>query len=330
MTDYLVSPIEREERKKKEILTENRMVTINKRETSYQGLAEKFEGGEDELYNLFSNLGKTTIFEPKNKRITERDIEEVPGLKELRQEIEKIEKQVKTASGRQKYLLKKWLIQMRQDQYILKNEYRQPLVTNNMASNNNNLLINHKNLAADEDNSITVNEVTGEVTSNSPVSLYNAKHISALLCNYSKIKQECNNDFMSDAYYIIKNLDNLVNTVLKPSYPLLFDILVYKIKGMSNQEIQSAIEQKYNIKYSVEHISFLWRNKIPKLLAQKNQESYLLWYYTYKAPEKAVWKTCSKCGKKKLANNVFFPRNSDSKDGWYSICKECRNKKIRK
>lgn len=107
MTDYLVSPIEREERKKKEILTENRMVTINKREVSYEGLAEKFEGGEDELYNLFSNLGKTTIFEPKNKRITERDIEEVPGLKELRQEIEKIEAQVKSASGRKKYLLKK-------------------------------------------------------------------------------------------------------------------------------------------------------------------------------------------------------------------------------
>ena len=107
MTDYLVFPIEREERKKKEILTENRMVTINKREVSYQGLAEKFEGGEDELYNLFSNLGKTTIFEPKNKRITERDIEEVPGLKELRQEIEKIEAQVKSASGRKKYLLKK-------------------------------------------------------------------------------------------------------------------------------------------------------------------------------------------------------------------------------
>ena len=102
-----------------------------------------------------------------------------------------------------------------------------------MTSNNNNL-ISYKNLAADEDNSIIVNEVTGEVTSTSPISLYNAKHISALLCNYSKIKQECKDDFMSDAYYIIKNLDNLVNTVLKPSYPLLFDIVVYKIKGMSN------------------------------------------------------------------------------------------------
>ena len=102
-----------------------------------------------------------------------------------------------------------------------------------MTSNNNNL-INYKNLATDEDNSIIVNDVTGDVTSTSRISLYNAKHISALLCNYSKIKQECKDDFMSDAYYIIKNLDNLVNTVLKPSYSLLFDILVYKIKGMSN------------------------------------------------------------------------------------------------
>lgn len=49
LTDYIVSAMTPEEKKEKKILTDNRMVTINKRETSFQGLVDKFENGEDGL-----------------------------------------------------------------------------------------------------------------------------------------------------------------------------------------------------------------------------------------------------------------------------------------
>ena len=52
LADYIISAMTKEEKKNKEILTDNRMVTINKRETSYQGLVSKFENGEDGIYNL--------------------------------------------------------------------------------------------------------------------------------------------------------------------------------------------------------------------------------------------------------------------------------------
>lgn len=54
----------KEERKSKVINTDNRMVTINKRETSFEGLVGKFENGEDGIYNLITE-DKNIIFTPK-------------------------------------------------------------------------------------------------------------------------------------------------------------------------------------------------------------------------------------------------------------------------
>ena len=43
--------------------------------------------------------------------------------------------------------------------------------------------------------------------------------------------------------------------------------------------------------------------------------------------EKGKWKKCSRCGQIKLAHNKYFSKNKTSKDGFYSICKNCRNNK---
>ena len=39
LADYLVLCMEKQEKKEKKILTDNRMATVNKRETSFEGLA---------------------------------------------------------------------------------------------------------------------------------------------------------------------------------------------------------------------------------------------------------------------------------------------------
>ena len=67
---------------------------------------------------------------------------------------------------------------------------------------------------------------------------------------------------------------------------------------------------------------------IPKLLAENAVKRYLNWYYT--TQEKGKWKKCSRCGEIKLAHNLYFSKNKTSKDGFYSICKDCRNKKTDK
>lgn len=313
LTDYIIFAMDKEERKKKKILTDNRMVTVNKRETSFEGLIGKLENGEDGIYNMIAN-DKNIIFTPKVS-ITQKDIDEIPALKELRKAIEEVEKAEKIAKGKKKFLLKKQLIEMRQDQYVIKNFYHQPIYCINGVKNFSKINFNEK-ITIDED---------GNVHSNGLISLFDAKHISALLCNYSRLKEDSWGKFYCDSYYLMEDLDTLIEKTLKEKYPLYYDLLIYKIDGKQNIEIQDLLYKNHGIKHSLEYISSLWRNKIPKLLAEKEQEDYLIWYYT--TQEKGKWKKCSRCGQIKLAHNRFFSKNKTSKDGWYSICKECRNKK---
>jgi hypothetical protein len=82
---------------------------------------------------------------------------------------------------------------------------------------------------------------------------------------------------------------------------------------------------EFGIKHSVEYISSLWRNKIPKLIASEAEDRYLDFYYL--EHEKGHYKRCSRCGQIKLAHNKYFSKNKTSRDGFYSICKDCRNAK---
>lgn len=310
LADYIVFALDKEEKKSKKVLTDNRMVTVNKREMSFEGLVNKLESGEDGLYNLISN-DKNIIFQPKTS-ITAEDVKEIPYLAELKKSIESIEKQLKTASGRRAYLLKKQLIEMRQDQYVIKAAYRKPIYCINVL----------KSLyKANLDENIWV-AADGDPISDGIVNFFNESHISALLQDYSRIVQDGYDKLNEDSKWMMMDLDNLIDAALQKSHPLYYDLLIYKIDGRTNLEIQSLLQEKYGIKHSVEYISCLWRNKIPKMIATAAADQYLDWHYTYK--ERGKWKKCTRCGEVKLAHNKYFSRNSSSKDGFYSICKECR------
>ena len=79
LADYLILCMEKQEKKERKILTENRMMTVNKRETSFEGLVSQLENGEDGIYNLI-NENKNTIFQPKIT-ITKKDLEEIEPLR---------------------------------------------------------------------------------------------------------------------------------------------------------------------------------------------------------------------------------------------------------
>lgn len=311
LADYLVIPAERQERKERVVLTDNRLSTINKRETSLEGLVSQLENGEDGIYNLI-NESKSTILQPKVS-ITKKDIEEIPYLTQLRDSIERWEAMLKTSEGKDAFIIKKALIEMRKDQYVIKNAYLKPIIPTKLTRSRSYIKLD-ENYAIDENDNIIP----------SGFNLCDPKICSAILCNYSRLKQDSFGNFESDTFFMLEDFDRIAEKALS-SNPIFEKIVICKIDGMPNSEIQLELIKEFNKKHSLEYISSLWRNKIPQTIAAEAQTQLLYWHYLNIAPGR--YKRCSRCGQIKLAHSKFFSKNLTSKDKWYSICKCCRSKK---
>ena len=314
LADYLVLCMEKQEKRERKLLTENRMATVNKRETSFEGLVSQLENGEDGIYGMISN-DKNQIFRPK-VMITKKDVEEIPGLAQLREAIKMWEQKLKTASGRDAFIIKTAIIELRKDQYILKDAYRKPIIPKNITRQKHFIPL-ESDFSFDDEGYVIPEGV----------SLCDPKVVSVILCNYSLMKQESWGEFEKDLWYLMQEFDEVADAALK-DYPLYDRICEYKVDGLQNIDIQEKIQMEFGIKHSVEYISSLWRNKIPKLIASEAEDRLLNWYFLNEM--KGKYKKCSRCGEIKLAHNKYFSKNKTSKDGFYSICKKCRNSKGKK
>ncbi|MCF0125342.1 MAG: hypothetical protein HUJ68_06235 [Clostridia bacterium] len=313
MTDYLIFCMEKQEKKQKQILTDNRMTTVNKRETSKEALTEKLENGEDGLYNLIAN-DKNIIFTPSIS-ITKDDLNTIQPLHQLREAIDAMVEKSKTAVGKDAFRIKRAIIELRQEQYTIKAAYRKPIYF---------LKIGKGSQAIDWDEDIWVDE-NKDIHYSGRCTIYNPKHVSALLTNYNRLVQDSYEDLNSDIRWQLKDLENIIEKHIKPNFPVYYDIIIYKLDGRTNAEIRSLLEKDHGITHSLEYISSLYRNKIPKLIAEAAQNEWLIWYYTNQ--EKGEWKTCSKCKETKLVHSHYFSKNRTARSGYYSICKKCRARK---
>ena len=312
LANYLIMCMEKQEKKERQILTDNRLMTVNKRECSFEGIVSQLENGEDGIYNLISD-NKHILLQPKIS-ITKKDLEEIPFLRQLRDTIDLWVEESKTATGKNAYLMKKAIIEMRKDQYVIKQAYQKPIHFSKITKTTNlNYIKLEDKSRLDNNNDLIIEGVT----------FMDSRIVETTLCNYSRIKQEGEGNFNSDLWYYIESFDALCEKALQ-DYPIYRQIVISKIDGLQNSEIQKILEQQYGVKHSLEYISSLWRNKIPKIISQVAIEDFLI--QEYQQQQKPM-KRCSRCGQYKPAHNTFFSKNKTSKDGFYSICKSCRNKK---
>ena len=305
--------MEKQERKERKILTDNRMMTVNKRECSFEGLVSQLENGEDGIYNLITD-NKNQIFQPK-VTITKKDLDEIQPLRQLREAINVWEAKLKVTEGKDAFVIKKALIEMRKDQYVIKNAYRRPIVPNKLTRSTHVIMLPDETSSFDDEEGYPIPK---------GVSLLNPVVCSAILCNYSRLKEDSYDRFEGDLYYLMLAFDEIADKALK-EYPLYEKIVECKVDGLQNTQIQEILQMEFGIKHSLEYISSLWRKKIPKLIASQAEDEYLYWYYLN--IEKGKYKKCSRCGQVKLAHNKYFSKNKTSRDGYYSICKKCRNSK---
>ena len=305
--------MEKQERKERKILTDNRMMTVNKRECSFEGLVSQLENGEDGIYNLITD-NKNQIFQPK-VTITKKDLDEIQPLRQLREAINVWEAKLKVTEGKDAFVIKKALIEMRKDQYVIKNAYRRPIVPNKLTRSTHVIMLPDETSSFDDEEGYPIPK---------GVSLLNPVVCSAILCNYSRLKEDSYDRLEGDLYYLMLDFDEIADKALK-EYPLYEKIVECKVDGLQNTQIQEILQMEFGIKHSLEYISSLWRKKIPKLIASQAEDEYLYWYYLN--IEKGKYKKCSRCGQVKLAHNKYFSKNKTSRDGFYSICKKCRNSK---
>ena len=305
--------MEKQERKERKILTDNRMMTVNKRECSFEGLVSQLENGEDGIYNLITD-NKNQIFQPK-VTITKKDLDEIQPLRQLREAINVWEAKLKVTEGKDAFVIKKALIEMRKDQYVIKNAYRRPIVPNKLTRSTHVIMLPDETSSFDDEDGYPIPK---------GVSLLDPVVCSAILCNYSRLKEDSFDRFEGDLYYLMLDFDEIADKALK-EYPLYEKIVECKVDGLQNTQIQEILQMEFGIKHSLEYISSLWRKKIPKLIASQAEDEYLYWYYLN--IKKGKYKKCSRCGQIKLAHNKYFSKNKTSRDGYYSICKKCRNSK---
>ena len=324
MTDYLLFAADRnqtkkEKKKERSIITKNREATVNKRQISFEEMVENMENGEDGIYALVNN-DKNQILDNKDS-ISEEDLENIPGMREFDSIITSLKRQFLSATGKQRYYLKKQIIETYQQMYLLKQSVKGWPAKSKVSAQ-------LKNMAHMDLSEKIYFDSRGYPVSNGVISLFNPVHISFLLTYYSSIKQECYTDLNCDMHWELLDFENLIEQTFKSkdqTTAMFYDLLIWKIDGKSNDEICGMMEKEYGVSHTAQYFSTLWRKKIPKMIAEQAQKNYVMWYYTN--VEYGQWKICGKCGKTKLAHPLFFSKNNSAKDGFYSTCRECRKSK---
>lgn len=118
------------------------------------------------------------------------------------------------------------MIALRKDQYLIKDAYKRPIRLTKISHSKHFLKL---------EDSYTLSE-EGYVIPKG-FSLCNPKVCSAILCNYSKLKEHAFGDFEGDLYYLLWAFDEISERALL-NEPIYRQIVVDKIDGLQNIEIQ--------------------------------------------------------------------------------------------
>lgn len=267
------------------------------------------------------------------------------GMKELWKNIDRIQTIMDVNEGKIKndgtvpilsekvlYQYKHFLIELKKQQYFLKDNSINTFIKknnkgqwfNSSASTQGNFNILPRGVMRAENDPIFENPyMTPYKDENQPLYKYyfdftNKEHVCHLILFYDELK-----DMVKDVPdSIIWNLLWTLDFYSRKANFSQQEQLIYELKKhrTNNKEIVEELKSQLNIKHGENYISTIWRNKICEGIveaAELNYDEYMMRNKIYN------WKKCNACGKILLRDKRNFVQKSQSLDGLTGRCKMC-------
>ena len=210
-----------------------------------------------------------------------------------------------------KYFLREWMIDLRREQFLLKDSYRPPVGSSG-------------GFPSHVEKPDYIGMCIGPhvlCDYEMKVDYGNWRHIHAMLKYYSGMKAKTEGNPFHPWWDMYNFLDELIErTRLSPEHRL---ILEEKIDHIPNEQIVRDLEYLGCKTYSINYISTIWKQHITKQIAK---QAYLWWEEKTHKPDGTLenmtrWRICPQCGRQLYAHELNFGKYQDG--SWKELCKDC-------
>lgn len=151
----------------------------------------------------------------------------------------------------------------------------------------------------------------------------NIDDLQRLLSNYIELEMLVENNPLSSQKLILDTLNYYIeNTKLTNSQRL---VITLKARSLSNQDIVEIVNRECGKNYRSNYISTIYGQACARVCEQVNQ--IYITYYERINPEN--FKRCNCCKKDKIRNTFNFTRKTRNSDGLSNKCKECENTHVK-
>lgn len=301
------------------------------------------------------------IYKKIKPSIDREKCKDIPGMKELWEAIDKLDRQLKLAKGevepeegetipqydsKQLYHLNHQLIELRNQQYMLKDSafpemtaaknygsfYVSPIEKEmnypvfpcgTMRSEHDRDFVN-PTLSRREFKANVEEEIEELKKAHKPyISFLDKEHVYQLCLNYYQIKEQAEKNPDSPLNNLLWTLDFYIEKANLSEQQML--IVEAKKHGLLNKEICELLMEKMGIYHQENYISTIW-NKVCQLICNAADLNYDEWCCKDYKP---AWKKCNCCGQLMLRDPRNFVRKAKAQDGLTNRCKKCDQKKRR-
>ncbi len=264
------------------------------------------QGVGDDADTTIENLYSSKLKEKTFRLVEKRDFEKTsPEYEQINEAIQVLKDHKEKATGREKFILSKALIETYQDRAAL-SSFLTPETRTSFS---------------------TPSGMRGNSTADriAEIDLTNEKHIKETIKIFPELLAQIEGDTYTSlgeaAKALINEITSLVDDAVKNGYirPGDGELIRLRMKGYTNVTIKPVLKKLHNMDFTTDYYSTLF-SKICKRLAewqnmrQKEKESQ---------SNKYAFAICTRCGEKKLLTSTNWAKKHCSPTGYAARCKTC-------